>query len=334
ACGMHRVKQRFLIQGPSLHLSSRYVPNMKRTIRAAGNATATIRTLEPQPGIFAYYDGRTGERFASEDPNWLDDGAFTLGVATYSIVSGTEALLFDAAITPEHAKFMLDHVKSLGVTKVTTVYSHFHNDHIAGATELQRSNATVTSTLIGQTKTNTTLIRNTEALARDFPPITAVLPTQTYDKNLTVQVGNRTVELHNFNVHTPDGTILFLPQDGVLFAGDTLEDTATFIADASSLDTHQKELNRMATLPIKKILPAHGSPDRIAAGGYERTFIDATLRYIQAVNEPVAQPAAWNKTLREVVAKDVAEGNLIYFGEYEDVHRSNVQSVQEVRRQG
>lgn len=302
---------------------------MKRqNVRPPGNPLASLRTLQPYPGIFAYYDGRTGERFHSADPNWLDDGAFTLGVSTYSIVSGNEALLYDAAITTDHAAFMLDHVQSLGATKITTVYSHFHNDHIAGAPALKNT------TIVGQTETESTIRRNTDALAADDPAIQAVLPTTLYDQNMTMQIGNRTVELHHFNIHTPDGTILFLPQEGLLFAGDTLEDTATFIADASSLPTHRQELQRMAQLPITKILPAHGSPDRIATGGYDPTFINATLRYIQAVDEPVPQPAAWNKSLSEVVASDVQAGNLIYFAQYENVHKSNVQSIQEVRQAG
>jgi cyclase len=305
---------------------------MKRTIRAPENATATIRILYPYPGIFAYYDGRTGERFASEDPNWLDDGAFTLGVATYSIVSGSEALLFDAAITEAHAQFMLDHVKSLGVIKVTTVYSHFHNDHIAGAPALQPSNPTVPDAiLIGHTQTKTTLEENTERLAVEFPPITVVLPTQTYENNMTLQIGTCVVEVHNFNTHTPDGTILFLPQDGILFAGDTLEDTATFISDASKLDVHQEELKRMGNLPITKILPAHGSLEQIGVGGYDIFFIDATIRYIKAVNEDVEEPAAWNKTLKEVVKDDVAMGFLIYFKQYDVVHRENVESIRKGR---
>ncbi|PVI02552.1 beta-lactamase domain-containing protein [Periconia macrospinosa] len=327
-CGPH-IKPRFLAPGPSLQLSARYISNVARqNVRPPGtDPLLTLRTVQPYPGIFAYYDGRTGERFHSAAPNWLDDGAFTLGVATYSIVSGSDALLFDAAITPEIAAFMLNHVKSLGATKITTVYSHFHNDHIAGAVSLAGNKTTV----LGQTQTKATIKRNTVALARDDPPIQAVLPTVLYDKNMTMQVGNRTVELHNFNVHTPDGTILFLPQDKILFAGDTLEDTATFIADADSLPTHQLELERMAQLPIAKILPAHGSPDRIAAGGYDPTFIDATLRYIRAVDEPVQRPAAWDMTLEQVVAADVSNGSLIYFAQYEEVHRSNVESVQQSR---
>ncbi|KAF2730159.1 Zn-dependent hydrolase [Polyplosphaeria fusca] len=314
--------------GPSLQLSSHHVPAMKRDIRAPGNATATIRIFEPYPGIFAYYDGRTGERFHSEDPNWLDDGAFTLGVSTYAIVSGSEALLYDAGITTDHAAFMLNHVETLGVNKTTLVYSHFHNDHIAGAPALKKS------TIVGQTQTEATIRRNTDRLAKGDPPIQAVLPTTLYEDQMTLNIGNTTIELHHFNIHTPDGTILFLPQQGLLFAGDTLEDTATFIADAASLPTHQQELKRMAELPIKKILPAHGSPDRIAAGGYATTFIDATLRYIQAVDEPVEAPAAWSKPLSEVVAADVEAGNLIYFAKYEDVHASNVDSIKELRQSG
>jgi glyoxylase-like metal-dependent hydrolase (beta-lactamase superfamily II) len=301
---------------------------MKRAIRAPGNETATIRIIEPYPNIFAFYDGRNGDRFHSEDPNWLDDGAYTLGVSTYAIVSGCEALLYDAAITTQHAAFMLEHVKKLGVTKTTLVYSHFHNDHIAGATALQNS------TVIGQTQTEATMRRNADRLAQGDPPIQVVLPTKLYEKSMDIKVGNRTVELHNFNIHTPDGTILFLPEEQLLFAGDTLEDTATFIADATSLPTHQEELKRMYQLPFKKILPAHGSPDRITDGGYDSTFIDATLRYIQAVDEPVEQPEAWSQTLKEVVAKDVESGSLIYFEQYEAVHQSNIQSVQEARQEG
>lgn len=298
---------------------------MKRAARLPGDALATLRIFEPHPGVFAYYDGRTGERFHSEQPNWLDDGAFTLGVSTYSIVSGNEALLYDAAITPEHAAAMLSHVQSLGVTKTTVVYSHFHNDHIAGATALAGS------TFVGQRLTAAAMQRREAALAGDDPPITVMIPTTLYDTQMVIPVGTRTVELHNFNIHTPDSTVLFLPKDGLLLAGDTLEDTATFISDPASLTTHQTELQRMAQLPISKILPAHGSPDQIAAGGYDPTFIDATVRYIQAITEPVAQPAAWTQSLAEVVAQDVAAGHLIYFETYENVHRSNIQSIQRVR---
>ncbi|KAI7919876.1 beta-lactamase domain-containing protein [Pyricularia oryzae] len=301
----------------------------KRQTRPPGtDPLKTLRILNPYPGIFAYYDGRTGERFHSDQGNWLDDGAFTLGVATYSIVSGDTALLYDAAITEPHAEAMITHLKSMGVTKTTTVYSHFHTDHVAGAGALQRAGTNFT----GHELTVSTLKNRAASYAALDPPIPKVFPpTTTYKDVATVQVGDRTVEMHHFHVHTTDGTVLYLPQEKILFAGDTLEDTATFIAEPDSIGTHITELQRMATLPIDKILPAHGSPDRIAAGGYGPEFINATVRYLNAVNSPVARPPAWSQKLQEVVKDDVAAGNLIYFAQYEEVHQSNVQSIQRLR---
>lgn len=61
--------------------------------------TETLRVLEPYPGLFAYYDGRiSGKRLYSQDPNWVDDGAYNLGIASYSIVHGNEALVYDTHI--------------------------------------------------------------------------------------------------------------------------------------------------------------------------------------------------------------------------------------------
>ncbi|KAF6836474.1 beta-lactamase domain-containing protein [Colletotrichum musicola] len=295
-----------------------------------GDPLQSLRILNPYPGIFAYYDGRTGERFHSDQPNWLDDGAFTLGVSTYSIIDGNEAIIFDAHITADHAGAVMRHVQSQGVTKMSVVISHFHNDHIAGTEVFAKGGAAI----VGNDRTARTVDRNSQRLAADDPPITAVAPTDLYSGTREMKVGNLAVELHNFQVHTPDGTVLYIPSKQLLFAGDTLEDTATFIAQPRDLPTHQKELQRMAGFQISKILPAHGEPNRIAAGGYNNTFINATLRYIAAMTEDVPQPAAWTMPLSQVVADDVAKGDLIYFAQYEEVHKSNAQSIQESRGNG
>ncbi|KAK2056871.1 beta-lactamase [Colletotrichum caudatum] len=219
------------------------------------------------------------------------------------------------------------HVQSQGVTKISLVISHFHNDHIAGTEVFANGGATI----IGNDVTAQTVRSRAQRLAADDPPIQAVPPTDLYTNTKAMKVGNLSVELHNFQIHTPDGTVLWIPSKQLLFAGDTVEDTATFISDAKSLSTHQKELQRMTTLPILKILPAHGEPNRIAAGGYNATFINATLRYIDAMTEDVPRPAAWTQSLSQVVAADVASGDLIYFSQYEEVHKSNVDSIQRAR---
>ena len=47
-----------------------------------------LRVLRPADGIYAFYDGRIeGYRFA-EEPNWVDEGALALGIASYALLSG------------------------------------------------------------------------------------------------------------------------------------------------------------------------------------------------------------------------------------------------------
>jgi hypothetical protein len=61
--------------------------------------TKHLRVLRPAPNIYAFYDGRVeGYRFA-DGVNWVDDGALSLGIASYAIVGGEEALIYDTHIS-------------------------------------------------------------------------------------------------------------------------------------------------------------------------------------------------------------------------------------------
>ncbi|KAL1599917.1 hypothetical protein SLS60_007722 [Paraconiothyrium brasiliense] len=299
---------------------------------ATSNASPELPTLRTfRPGgtttIYAYYDGRTCPWQSS---NWYDE-TLALGVASYSIIDGNTALLFDAGLTPAHGAHMLAHVRSLGADSVTTVYSHFHADHIAGASALRETKIVAHKGTYERLKKDAENLRNPGE--GEGPSIDVVLPTETYEMTLSIQVGSITVELHNFHIHTADSTLLFIPESGLVFAGDMLEDTVTYLSDAEDLEKHIQELGRMAQLPIKKILPAHGCPDRIRAGGFDKSLIDTTVRYLTALSEPVEKPAAWEKTLEEVMKDDLAAGKLVYCQAYEGVHHENIESIKEIREE-
>lgn len=287
----------------------------------------TLRCFQPYgtTGVYAYYDGRTCPWHAS---NWYYQ-TLALGVATYSIVSGDSALLFDAGLTPAHAEYMVAHVRSLGAKTITTVYSHYHSDHIAGASSLSGTK------IIAHEKTKQKLVEVASDLENpdedEGPSINVVFPTKTYEDTMALQIGDLRAELHNFNIHTADSTLLFFPDTGLLFAGDMLEDTVTYISEPENLTTHLRELERLKQLPITKILPAHGSPERIEAGGFDTSFIEATITYLRALQEPVGVPIVWKQRLGEVVKADLDAGRLVYCEAYEGVHEENVESIKELR---
>lgn len=289
-----------------------------------------FRIFEPYPGVFAYYDGRiAGKRLYSEGPNWLDDGAFSLGIASYAIVDGDEALVYDTHISLEHARAIRAHVEGLGVTKITVILSHFHNDHIAG------NEVFADCVIVANSATARLLEAEKPRIAARLPKIDpVVMPNSLFDGSRTITVGSRVIELHEFNIHSPDATVLWLPEERLLFAGDTLEDTVTYMTDAAALPVHLDELRRLGSFPIAKILPCHGDPDRILAGGYEPSFINATIRYVEAMNADVAEPEIWNQPLSEAVRGDAESGALIYIPAYEEVHASNIALLRAHRGKG
>ncbi|GEO84593.1 MULTISPECIES: MBL fold metallo-hydrolase [Alphaproteobacteria] len=289
------------------------------------NLAATMTVLEPYPGLYAYYDGRIpGKRLYSEAKNWLDDGAYSLGIATYALVSGHEAMLYDSHTSLDHARAVRNHLEGLGVISIRLVLSHWHTDHIAG-------NAIFADCeIIANKLTARTLIENVKTLAHKTPPINpVVMPNRLFEGQMTLQLGERTVELLQFDIHSADGTVLFLRDEGILLAGDTLEDPITYISEPQHIATHIAELDRLKTLPIRRILPDHGERERIASGGYAPSLIDANRDYLQRLLGQVEDPALDKQTLRDFVAQDTAAGHIIYFEPYETVHRANIAEVRQ-----
>jgi glyoxylase-like metal-dependent hydrolase (beta-lactamase superfamily II) len=288
---------------------------------------STMRVLRPAPNVFAFYDGRgDGVRLYSPGPNWLDDGAYSLGVATYAIVAGAEALVYDTHISLAHAEIVRRTLEESGVRSIRVVLSHWHGDHVAG------NSVFADCEIIANALTAATLAeRRHEMEEEDDPPIKPlVMPNRTFEGELKLTVGDIPVELRQIEIHSRDGTVLVLPETGLLFAGDTLEDPVTYVSEAERLPAHLDELRRMAGWEIRRILPNHGSPEAIAGGGYDKRFIEATRRYVEKLMRCRTEPELAEVDLRSFAGELFAGGAVAYFAPYEDVHRKNVAAVRAV----
>jgi cyclase len=286
-------------------------------------STATLRILEPAPGIFAYYDGRVaGKRLHSPERNWLDDGAYSLGIASYAIVCGRQALVYDTHISLDHARFIREHLASLGVIDIEVVLSHWHTDHIAG-------NAVFADCMIiANPQTALAMVENERLLAQKSPPIQPlVLPNRLFDGRLSIAYGTRRIELLQFNIHSADGTVVWLPGEGLLLAGDTLEDTVTYVSEPDNIAQHIRELGRLSELPIRRILPNHGDEHRISGGGYDLSLIEANRRYLHRLGKRIDEPDLTEVPLTAFLWEELSEGWISYFEPYERVHLDNITAV-------
>jgi len=204
-------------------------------LAASGRADArdmNIRVFAINDYLTAFYDGRPA---LAPQPasvrNWADYGALDVGVATYVIHRGDQALVYDSFPYAEEAKWVRDYLTKGGVKHVTLVNSHWHLDHVGGNAVYSDADRIATNRAI-EMLTVEERPRSSPARNGDCPPsIRLPSPNIGIDSSTHYYVGDIEVELRPVNIHSEDGLVIYLPKDRILLAGDTLEDTVTFIAE-------------------------------------------------------------------------------------------------------
>jgi cyclase len=290
--------------------------------------TSHLRTLRISRHLLAFYDGRiAGQTFAG-GPNWVDDGALELGVCSYALVDGAEALVFDTHVSADHGRVIRRTLEGMGVRRITVVLSHWHLDHVAGTAAFADCEV-IAGRLTAERLTGHR--RAIEEGTLEGPPAISplVLPTTVFEQHRALTVGGLEVELIGFDIHSADGTALWLAGERLLLAGDMLEDTVTYVSEPERLPGNLGELDRLRGLRASHIYPDHGSEAVIAGPGYNEGFILATQRYIADLLRLPHEPALAELDLRAFVAASLAKGRLHYFEPYERVHRNNVAMVME-----
>jgi cyclase len=287
----------------------------------------TRQVIQLNDHLTAFYDGRNTLRL-SPDPNWVDDAANKLGVATYAIHQGDEAIVFDTFPTIDQARWQRSTLEAMGITHFTVVTSHWHNDHIAGNEVYQDSEILMTARGL---QFMTDLEADLEAGTTLFGPPAinpVILPTQTYVGSTTLHVGNIRLELHQINIHSPDETVIVLPDDRLQLSGDTTEDTETFMVEYADLKIHADNLKEMKKWKdFDRILPNHGDPKRIAMGGYDKTFITATADYIENMVNGAKKHGFLDAPLEDFAGKALRRCEVSLFDPYRDVHELNKAGV-------
>lgn len=285
--------------------------------------TKHLRVMEPAAGILAFYDGRVaGHRFAPHD-NWVDDGALSLGIASYAVIGGDEALVYDTQVSVPRAEVIRRVLADRGVRHVRVVLSHWHLDHVAGTAAFKDCE------VIANRRTRAHLEERQSAIEagtdHGLPAICPlILPDVLFSGQMRLRVGSRPVTLIEANIHSDDATVLWLPDVRVLIAGDVVEDCATYVGAPADFATHQADLARLLALAPGTVLPCHGDPEVIAAGGYGAELLSATSRYIGWLRRLQHQPDLADTPLADVIAVDLAAGTLRWFEPYEAIHSQNI----------
>lgn len=115
-------------------------------------------------------------------------------------------------------------------------------------------------------------------------------PTLTFDCNLTIWLGDKTFEVFHTPGHTPGQLAVFIPEEGVVCAGDTIFHGCQTWLYTSDVDSWMESLDFLKTLNIQFIIPGHGAVCTKKEIDVQKAFL---LEWVTAVQ--VAISKGWSK---------------------------------------
>ncbi|MFI5763286.1 MBL fold metallo-hydrolase [Streptomyces sp. NPDC051563] len=220
--------------------------------------------VQPAPGVHAY---------VQPDGGWcLNNAGFVTG--------GGRTLLVDTAATERRALALRAAVLATGAPLPRTVVNtHHHGDHTYGngvfapqALILAHENARSEQIAAG---------RQLELIwpANDFGALDLTAPDLTYGDRMTLYVGETEVRvLHPGVAHTTGDSIVWLPEQRIVFTGDLVFAQGTPFLAMGSLAGSLRALELLRSLGAETVVPGHGP--LTDPGAYE-----ATERYLRYVAE-------------------------------------------------
>ncbi len=290
-------------------------------------APMNMRVFKINDHLLSFYDGRPAETATpAGERNWADFGAMNVGVATYVIHRGDQALVYDTYPSTLQARWVRDYLEKIGIRHFTVVNSHWHLDHVGGnAVYADVDRISTDKTFQRLTAQKAAIEAGTEWGPPAINPL--VLPNIAISADASYFVEDIKVELRPINIHSEDGLVVYLPKDRILLAGDTLEDTLTFITEPEQIPAHLENLQRMKRWNIDRIYPNHGNPAVISNGGYRTTLIDATLDYLHRMLARAHDPDYLKGSMDDYVQDSVRMGWVTPWWAYREAHQANLAVV-------
>jgi cyclase len=237
----------------------------------------------------------------------LDEGA-NVGL----IRTADGVVVVDTTSSPPDMQKLLDAVGVSASEACLVINTHYHGDHNWGnqlfdcpilAHRLCRekmvanlagpwSAEAIEASIVEGEKTDPDWAREARVKLAD---LRITLPTEVFDDRRELEIGGVRLDVIHFGAHTPDSTVVWLPETKVLFVGDLIfEGRYPYLGDA---DVHAliAALKRLPEFGAQVIVPGHG----VLCGEAE---IAALVDYLEAAWARTADHLAQGHSEDEAVA--------------------------------
>jgi glyoxylase-like metal-dependent hydrolase (beta-lactamase superfamily II) len=246
-------------------------------------------------------------------------------VTAGAIVTRDGAILVDTLPFPSEAREMAAFIARAAQSGVRyVILTHYHADHTYGAYLFPQAD------VVAHERCRTLLIEiGTQALeaakieAPELEEVSLRIPDITFeDGEISLLLGGQPVRLIHVPGHTEDSVMVYVEEDRVLFAADTVMPVPSIVD--GDMDTFRASLRRVVELPVENLVQGHGE---VILRGEVQDVVQASLAYLDAIEALVAKTiksGKGKKTLQRVSIESCGLSRIPLSGLVQQIHVANL----------
>jgi len=225
----------------------------------------------------------------------IGDGIFS---APHSIAEGKNAIIFgrrwamavDSGLHQSEGEAIAAFIRERGYYPDRLVLTHCHNDHILGGKAFENAEVFAHANAPAVIRRHLINFARFWNITEHETAVRVLRPTVLFSGELTIDLGELPVRLLYTPGHSEDHISAYIETQQLLIAGDVVVNSiipAFMDGDSRVLEA---TLGNLLTLPIKRLLPGHGS--LIDGAENVRAALQWTIDYLSGVRECVRRVQA------------------------------------------
>lgn len=243
------------------------------------------------------------------------------------IFTSQGVVVIDTQLFLQETSELLDLVRRRSKNGVRYVINtHSHSDHVYG-TCLFDGAEVISHELCRQTlqKHGEKDLEEAKDRIPELAEVQLRLPSITFTEELTLRLGNKTLRLMHTPGTTPDSIVVYVRENKVLFAGDTVM-PVPYIVDGDRLEL-KESLRAIGKLSLDNIVQGHGG---VLLRGEIKATLRSSIAYLDTIYEKVQEKieaGAPRDELRRIGIESCGKSRIPLDGLVQDLHQANLEAL-------
>jgi cyclase len=242
-----------------------------------------------------------------------------------AVFTSQGVVVVDTLLLPQETNELVDLARRGSKNGVLyVVNTHSHSDHVYGNYLFDGADV-IAHELCRQAlqKRGEEDLNEAKEQIPELAEVQLRLPSVTFNEELTLRLGNKTLRLMHTPGTTLDSIVIYVREDKTLFAGDTIM-PVPYIVDGNRLEL-MESLRAIEELSLDSIVQGHGGV--LLRGEVEET-LRSSIAYLEIIYDKVrekVEAGALRDELRQISIESCGKSRVPLDGLVQDLHQANLE---------